>query len=393
LPDIDEADTSVPLQEFPMRTITNFDHYSGDNLVTLRDVSAALAVREPNRLSNDNDIDVALGVKSPPASSRKASRRKAKASDAAAIAPAPVAIPKALADAADATLAAALAGEHPVDPLLGPSLSCLTSAVNSAVKRSGSLIEKAIIAGFEQAGFMVFPQVAMQLTDAAKDLVKRNAPGSLRGVVIKADAPAAEEPLVVYDMLVVHPGRRHATLIEVKRGSGNTEIRKIAPITATLLAGGLQATSFLRAKGIKVRSVDAKVIDYYGRSGFGDHVRVAGDQMDAYFKAPIKPLVEAVLARVKTRLFTALPDLLNTALVQARGAANDNGRARDEVVTLPGGATIAKAHLPAVDCADTASVRGQAKAKIGAKKNKLTSQRAQQPRADRAPYRRATTHA
>lgn len=375
-----------------MRTITNFDHYSGDNLVTLRDVSAALAVREPNRLSNDNDVDVAVGAKSPPASSCKASRRKAKASDVAAIAPAFV-IPKALADAADATLAAALAGEHPVDPLLGPSLSCLTSAVNSAVKRSGSLIEKSIIAGFEQAGFMVFPQVAMQLTDAAKDLVKRNAPGSLRGVVIKADAPAAEEPLVVYDMLVVHPGRRHATLIEVKRGNGATEIRKIAPITATLLAGGLQATSFLRAKGIKVRSIDAKVIDYYGRSGFGDDVRVAGDQLDAHFKAPIKPLVEAVLTRVKTQLFTAVPDLLNTALVQARSAANDNGTMRDEVVTLPGGATIAKAHLPAIDRAGTASVRGQAKAKMNAKKKAFTSQRAQQPGADRGPHRRAMTHA
>ncbi|MGL4438810.1 MAG: hypothetical protein ACRCUE_06025, partial [Bosea sp. (in: a-proteobacteria)] len=236
-------------------------------------------------------------------------------------------------------------------------------------------------------------QVAMQLTDAARDLVKRNPPGSLRGVVIKADAPAAEEPLVVYDMLVVHPGRRHATLIEVKRGSGKTEIRKIAPITATLLAGGLQATSFLRAKGIKVRSVDAKVIDYYGRSGFGDDVRITGDQLDAYFKAPIKPLVDAVLARVKTRLFTAVPDLLNTALLQARSAANDNRRARDEVVTLPGGATIAKAHLPAVDRATTANVRGQAKVKKGAKKNALTSQRAQQPGADRAPRRRATTHA
>jgi hypothetical protein len=196
--------------------------------------------------------------------------------------------------------------------------------------------------------------------------------------------------VVVFDLLAVHPGRRRATLIEVKRGNGLTELRKIAPITATLLAGGVQATSFLRARGIKVRAVEAKVIDYYGRSGFADDVRITGDQIDAWFKAPIQPLVEAVLTRVKTQLFTAVPDLLNTALVQARSAANDNARETDEVVTLPGGANIARVHLPAIESGGAgkvrAEVRGAAKGKGGrtpCAKTRTTA-RAKAPRRRRA---------
>jgi hypothetical protein len=339
-----------------MRSITNLDRHSGDNLLTLPDVSAALGGRTAAPAANDTSrtLKPATSAAKPAAAggSQEMAQHRSRAGSLASLA-----IPKALADAADATLAAALAGAHPVDPLLGSSLSCLTSAVNSAVKRSGALIEKSIIAGLEQAGYLVFPQLAMQLTDAAKDLVRRNPPGSLRGVVIKADAPTADEPVVVFDLLAVHPGRRRATLIEVKRGNGLTELRKVAPITATLLAGGVQATSFLRARGIKVRAVEAKVIDYYGRSGFADDVRITGDQIDTWFKAPIQPLVEAVLTRVKTQLFTAVPDLLNTALVQARSAANDNAREADDIVTLPGGANIARVHLPAIESGHAGKVR------------------------------------
>ncbi len=319
-----------------MRTQTNLDRFVGGNLITLPEVSAKLA--------------------KPPANDRGKAPKPAKPSANAASSkslsgdqPTKIAIPADLLAASCKTFDAAMAGEHPVDPLLGPSLSCLISAVNSMVKRSGSLIEKSMCAALEQAGYIVFTQVALQLTKASKDLVRNNSRDTLRGINVKLEAPADDAPLVIFDMLVIHPRTRRATLIEVKRGNGATEIRKIEPISATLLAGSLQVASHLKAKSIKVKSVDARVIDYYGRSGFPDHLRITGDQLDAYFKAPVKPLVDAVLGGVRARLFEFVPDLLNVALADARGDGKD--MPGPDLVDLPGGARIQPHHLPMIEVA------------------------------------------
>lgn len=319
-----------------MRTQSNLDRSVGSNLITLPEVSAALA--QPSAIGGGKTA--------------KAGKRligAASASSARDAAPAPIAIPADLLAASRKTFDSAMSGQHPVDPMLGRSLSCLTSAVNSVIKRSGSLIEKSLRAALEQAGYIVFTQVAMQLSKAATDLVRANARDTLRGVNVKLEAPADDAPLVIFDMLVIDPRTRRATLIECKRGNGATELRKIQPITATLLAGSLQVASYLKAKGIAVKSVDARVIDYYGRSGFPDAIRVTGEQLDAYFNAPVKPLVDSVLEGVRARLFAFVPDLLNVALTDARGDCVEAGRA--DLAELPTGARIQPHHLPMIEMA------------------------------------------
>lgn len=318
-----------------MRTQFNIDRLSGTNLITLPELSAALSQPDAMKLPPKSGTHMNTGA--------TRATGKAQGRDASH----ETVIPAELLAAVQQTLDGALSGTFPDDPLLGPSLSCLTSAVNSVIKRSGSLIEKSIRAALERAGYIVFTQVAMQLTDAAKELVRSNARETLRGVNVKMAAPADNEPLVIYDMLVIHPGTRRATLIEVKRGGGSTELRKIEPISATLLAGSLQVASFLRAKGIKVRLVDACVIDFYGRSGFADHLRVSGEQIDARFKAPVKALVDAVLNEVRARLFEIVPDLIHEALVEARG--DDAGDTVSDLVELPGGARLPRRHLPMIE--------------------------------------------
>ncbi len=237
-----------------MRTVSNLDRCNGGNLITLPELSAALS----------NPVAM-LGE---PDKARKRRARAAFVKSARAPKKSSIAIPSDLLMAARKTFDAAMSGDHPVDPMLGRSLSCLTSAVNSVIKRSGSLIEKSVRAALEQAGYMVFPQVAMHLSNAAQDLVRANARETLRGVSVKLEAPVDDAPLVIFDMLVFDPRKQRATLIECKRGNGATEARKVEPITATLLAGSLQVASYLKAMGITVKSVDARVIDYYGHSDF-----------------------------------------------------------------------------------------------------------------------------
>jgi hypothetical protein len=319
-----------------MRTQTNLDRSVGGNLITLPGVPAAL----PQSSAIGGGKTAKMGKRRIGVASRKMSPGATTVQ---------ITIPADLLAASRKTFDSAMSGQHPVDPMLGRPLSCLTSAVNSVVKRSGSLIEKSLRAALAQAGYTVFTQVAMQLSKAATDLVRTNSRDMLRGVNVKLEAPADDAPLVTFDMLVIDPRTRRATLIECKRGNGATELRKIQPITATLLAGSLQVASYLKAKGIAVRSVEACVIDYYGRSGFPDAIRVTGEQLDAYFNAPVKPLVDAVLEGVRARLFAFIPDLLNVALSDARGDGVEAGPA--DLAELPTGARIQPHHLPMIEIA------------------------------------------
>jgi hypothetical protein len=269
------------------------------------------------------------------------------------------AIPPALLQAAVASLEAALAGRHPTDPMLGVSLSTLVSVINCAVKRSGPLIEQALDTALEQAGFVVFRQVGMPVTDAAKNLVTFNDMRNLRGVSVSSDAPA-QGPMIVYDLLVYCPKSRRAVLLEVKRGNGMTELRKIKPITAALKAGSLQIRNHLKRLGIKANQVDAKLVDYYGRSGFNDDIRITGSQLDQYFGASVQGLIEAVLGEVRRRLFAALPLLLAQAMAEAAQGVDPQPR----MVTIGNGVRIAPEHIGSIELPMRRNPRAKLRAKL-----------------------------
>ncbi len=255
-------------------------------------------------------------------------------------------VPKALQEEADKTIDAALAGRHPFDPLLGHDVSVAVSTLNSAVKRSGTIIEKALARSLEQQGFVVLTQVSMQLTAAARDLVANNAPATLRGVAITDQAPN-EGPTVIFDQLVWCPRTRTAWLLEIKRGNGPTEGRKIKPISATLRAGALQVKTYLANMGLQVKRVEPRVLDYYGNSGFPDDIRITGDQLDHVFRAPVRPLIEQVLDGLRKRLFTAVPALLVRAMAAAYQPSHSGGQ--QQTITLLGGLKVAPEHVRAIE--------------------------------------------
>ena len=253
-------------------------------------------------------------------------------------------IPPALMAAAVDTLEAALKSKHPIDPMLGPSLSCLVSLVNAVIKRSGPLIEKALVTTLEQAGYVVLKQVAMPVSMAAQNLVAWNEMRALRAISVNADAPATG-PMIVYDLLVYCPKTRRAMLLEVKRGNGKTELRKIRPITSALQAGSLQVKAYMKSLGFKVRTVDAKLIDFYGHSGFDDAIRISGDDLDQYFRAPVRLLIDTLLESVRTRLFEALPLLL----AKAQAEAMQGIEPAPQTVILAGGIRIAPEHIGSIE--------------------------------------------
>jgi hypothetical protein len=134
--------------------------------------------------------------------------------------------------AARETVKAALAADFPRDALLGSGLSTLVSVVNSVIKRSGTIIEKALHEALEAGGKVVFRAVAMPVTLAAENIVASNPVAKLKDLRVRADADAKRTTVV--DLLVIDPLRQKAMIYELKRGNGVTETRKRVPIEANL---------------------------------------------------------------------------------------------------------------------------------------------------------------
>jgi hypothetical protein len=310
-----------------MRTST-LSNTSRGEVVSLSDVTAAIADAAHLRPSDQRLVPAgsALGV----SSSLK------------------LAIPAALLASSLKSLDTAMSNSHPTEPMFSPKVSDFLSRANAFVKRSGSMIEKALGASFEQCGFVVFPQVAMPISDAARFLVVNNDVAKLKDVSVAADAPTSGR-MTVFDLLVYNPATRVATLIEVKRGNGTTEARKTGPIGETLQAGGLQVKALLKARGLKVRRVDAKVIDYYGHSGFHDDLRITGDQLDAYFKAPVRGMVEALLTEVSEQARRHIRPLLESALAELVATTQAPLPAQSALLTLPNGLRVRPEHMGSIE--------------------------------------------
>jgi hypothetical protein len=123
----------------------------------------------------------------------------------------------ALTRAAREAVAGALAGDFPIDPLIGKDLSRALSCIGSVVKRHGTLIELGIAGALVASDrFIVLPNVAIPLTKAALQLRDaKNTDETLSKIKLSADSEA--DGIVNLDMVVVDPEARWAQGNRVKK--------------------------------------------------------------------------------------------------------------------------------------------------------------------------------
>jgi hypothetical protein len=230
----------------------------------------------------------------------------------------------ALIRAAHNAVAGALAGDFPVDPIIGPELSRAISCVSSVVKRHGGLIELGIAGALKASDrFIVLTNVSLPLTKGAAQLLDaRNSDEDLANIRLSADSEA--EGMVNVDLVVVDPEVRWAGIYEIKRGNGTTEYGKRRPITRKLRAARLVLASYVHKAGHgPVETVTSAVIDYFGGSGFEADFTLTRDRLDAHFGVPVVATVDAMTATVREALDAELVGLLGPVL--ARMAATDAG--------------------------------------------------------------------
>lgn len=175
-------------------------------------------------------------------------------------------------------------------------------------------------------------QVEMPITDAAESIVATNTPEALVGLTASAHGPYRR--VAFFDLIAIHLRTGAAKVIEIKRGSGVTEVRKRRLIERDLRCARLQLPSFLRPRfDCEPRTFESWLLDYYGRSGFSDSLTVTREGIDALFGVPIRELVEAVTDRLRGEVLREVPRLLSVAQNMLQAA--DDGSLRTHPFANP----------------------------------------------------------
>lgn len=215
-----------------------------------------------------------------------------------------------------AVVANAMAGDFPIDPVIGADLSKSFSVINSVVKRHGLLIQRTLGDALAGSGrFEVMTEVRVPITEAAQDLLtSNNSPRDLAKIQLKADSKTTR--MVALDLIVVEPAVGWAGVYDVKRGNGMTESRKRGPIELDLRAARLVLSSFLAKSGYDgIKTVTSAVIDFYGASGFSKDMKLTKDELDEHFGVPVVDTVDTMTAELQRALHAEMRNLLMPALM------------------------------------------------------------------------------
>jgi hypothetical protein len=215
--------------------------------------------------------------------------------------------------AADLVVDQALRNVFTPDPLLGPGLSQVASVLSSVVKRHGTLLEAAFTDVLKNRGrYLVMRDVPMPITVPTQELIRNSSISQLGETAIELSGDIAQT--VKLDLVVIDRRTQNAFIIEMKRGGGKSEARKVHQIEWILRCAQVQGLAFLKTLGFHVAHVRAVLIDVYGRGGYSPDLSVSGRDIDRLFEEPIMAAIEAVTARITTRLRADVPELLTRAL-------------------------------------------------------------------------------
>jgi hypothetical protein len=243
----------------------------------------------------------------------------------------PLISPAAIVRASRAVIDNALAGDFPIDPVIGPNLSKTFSIINSVVKRHGLLIQRTLGDALAASGrFEVLTEVPLPITEAAHDLLtSQNSDRDLAKIQLKADSKIIR--MVTIDLIVVDTQSGWAGAYDVKRGNGATETRKRRPIEHDLRASRLVLASFLAKYGYDdIRSVTTAVIDYYGASGFSKELKLTRE----HFGVPVLDTIDAMTAELQRALHAEMRTLLAPALKHLPRSKNEEVEVADLVAPL-----------------------------------------------------------
>jgi hypothetical protein len=230
-------------------------------------------------------------------------------------------ISAALTRTAREVVASAIAGKFAADPLVLPTMSKLLSTTASVVKRHGTEIQNAVAAALKKSGrYIVMSNVSIPITQQAMDLLAQSGDRDLAEIRLNVDSPS--DRMMEVDLVVVDLQASLAGGWEVKRGNGETELRKRRLIELDLRAVRLVLASYLSKCGYHgIKTVMTGIIDYYGKSKFSEALTITRMTIDERFGVPVAAAVDAMTEALRRALDCVLPDLFAKAMPTVTAAA------------------------------------------------------------------------
>lgn len=206
------------------------------------------------------------------------------------------------------TIEAALARPYRRDPVIPRDISRTQSAIGSAIKRHGAIIQAALIEQLRRSPHhVVIDCHEFPVTHQADRLAEDRAYETCLQTSLPYRA-ADRARIIVPDSLVLDLRTRVVSAYEIKRGSGALDAGKTRSTERDLLCLAMLAPSIVEALGYTVvRPGRAFLISYYGVVSVHPCLSLTGNDLDRHFGVPI----QGYLAEVNQLYRRHLMDSLN----------------------------------------------------------------------------------
>lgn len=198
----------------------------------------------------------------------------------------------------DRTISKLASTRFVIDPIAGEELSKITSIVSSAYKRHGAIIEVALFEAISQRN-------NIEAENRVKFFVNRNASSYIESHDIKGpDGLSAcmlssifyREEGAEYELDIVYFDHQTETIValEVKRGNGQFDRGKRDSMIKPALTVRSLLASYAEHRGWPARSVDSRILAYYGVPKFPPAIYLRGQELNEFVGPGVFESVEEV---------------------------------------------------------------------------------------------------
>jgi hypothetical protein len=193
------------------------------------------------------------------------------------------------------------------DPIAGRKYSRATSIMSSAYKRHSQIIDMALLERLKDcARLRVWTEPEFKLShDSLRKLQEHN---RLEPLLRTALPYGDRERSVALDVMVFDEETRALTCYNVKRGNGSYDGGKRRMIQGELVRAHMLLEDYGRTVGVEPKSSHAHIVFYYGMLSLPRPFAIAGEELDAHFRFPVRDAIERVNAHFVRRLHALVED-------------------------------------------------------------------------------------
>ena len=192
------------------------------------------------------------------------------------------------------------------DPIAGEHFSKIPSILNSAYKRHGYILERAILEALKQCPhFEVWRDDKFHVTPTVQHIVDGSIAEPTK--LIGTENPySAEGPALQVDVLVFNRNTGALEAYEVKRGWCFHDSGKRRQMLREVLCMQILLKSYGKQRGLDVKEVSSHIIFYYGKCSISKPFAITGAELDEHFGWPVQEAIEEVNSYFQKRVFSIL---------------------------------------------------------------------------------------